>query len=607
MDAINKRFENRYNLFNSNIINSYKEEKELNKINLRKKKIQNIMMRKRYYDGYSHISFNNTHDKKIKKRTNIIDISSFLINDKLKTKETVEKIISENSFKNIFSYINEIYKDINFQIDVLKYGLFLLNEKLLKFIDDNDEDEAKEVDNDQIEINNNKIIKELIENNIQDILIKLLTFSQNEIKSKDNETIILTLAYQILVNYTFLSNEKHLNFLITDNILKLHLFFLRFSSEEHNIINILRMFYNIFVVYSLPTLDNLICFNNYEFINILNEYISSGISSKNYMIIDKILDIYSEYLYSLYYDLEAVKDINIKIFDEIYEATLQSIFCNNKNIFSNCLTIIGNLYKICFKLNKIDFLSKIILNGNTKPAIKFILDFDFVDSAENIVDFCKIITYIIKCETYCNNLNTKKQLEQFIIEINNSDMNDYEIIFIVTTLIQKNYTNKIMTNLVNVLIALCDSGSFYMNLFESLSNPIIILINNINCPNYKLRRKVLTALEKITDKKELKISNQLVKEQIFNQLKYIIDPDSSFCGEENIIISCLNIINNLLEVGEIMKSLGSKINNNLDSFEFYGGKEILEKLMNNKNKNIYEKALTIYNKYLNKNEINLDE
>ena len=91
------------------------------------------------------------------------------------------------------------------------------------------------------------------------------------------------------------------------------------------------------------------------------------------------------------------------------------------------------------------------------------------------------------------------------------------------------------------------------------------------------------------------------------QLKYIIDPDSSFCGEEKMILSCLDIINNLLEVGEIMKSFGSKINNNLDSFKFYGGKEILEKLMNNKNKNIYEKAFAIYNKYLSKNEINLDE
>ena len=131
-------------------------------------------MRKRYYDNYSHMYSNKNINKANKKRNNVIDISSFMINDELKTKEVVEKIIAENSFKNIFNYINEIYKDNNFQIDVLKYGLFLLNEKLLKLIDDNDNDEDKEDFNEKTEIDNNKIIKELIENNIQDIIIKLL-------------------------------------------------------------------------------------------------------------------------------------------------------------------------------------------------------------------------------------------------------------------------------------------------------------------------------------------------------------------------------------------------------------------------------------------------
>ena len=249
MDDIDKRMENRYNLFNSDSINSAKEEKEKNRINLRKKNIHNIMMRKRYYDNYSHMYSNNNINKSKKTHNNIIDISLFLINDELKKEETVKKIIAENSFKNIFNYINEIYKDKNFQIDILKYGLFLLNEKLLKLIDENADDEDNEEDNSKVEIDKNKIIKELIENNIQDIIIKLLTFSYKEIKIKDNETIILSLAYQILVNYTYLSNEGHLDFLINENILKLHLYFLRFSSEEHNIINILRMFFNIFIIY----------------------------------------------------------------------------------------------------------------------------------------------------------------------------------------------------------------------------------------------------------------------------------------------------------------------------------------------------------------------
>ena len=78
-----------------------------------------------------------------------------------------------------------------------------------------------------------------------------------------------------------------------------------------------------------------------------------------------------------------------------------------------------------------------------------------------------------------------------------------------------------------------------------MANPILILINNINCPDYKIRKKVLTALEKLTDKQELKIGNELVKNQIFNEIKNVIDMDFSYCGKEYMIISCLNIIYNL--------------------------------------------------------------
>ena len=608
MDEIDKRMKDRFNIFNENTINYNKQEKEMNRVNLRKKKVQNIMMRKRYYDNYSFIYSNNNNINSSKRRINIIDISSFLINDDLKRKETVQKIISENSFKTIFDYINEIYKEDKFQIDILKYGLFLLNEKLLKLINERDEDEIKsEEDDSKIEYFNNKIINELIDNNIKDIINKLLTFSYSEIKSKDNETIILTLAYQILVNFTYLSNEVQINFLIEEKSLKLHLYFLRYSSEEHNIINILRMFYNIFVIYKSTQLNNIFTFNKNELLNLLNEYISSGINSKNYIIIDKILDIYSEYLSKISNELDENISLNITIIEEIYELTLQSIFCNSKSIFSNSLYIIGMIYKISFKSNKIELLSKFILSNYTKKAIGLLLDYNYIDSPENITDFCRVIYYIIKCESNCNDLNTKKQLESFIKEINNGNMNDYEIIFIVVTLIQKNYTNRIISKLINVLIALCESETFYLNLFESLSNPILILINNINCPNYKLRKKVLTALEKLTDKQELKICNELVRNQIFNKIKYIVDPDYSFCGEENMILSCLNIIYNLLVVGDIIKSFGGKMNNNLNSFEYYGGREMIEKLMNSKSKNIYEKALIIYNNYFNKNEINIED
>lgn len=593
MEDIDKKFQKRFNMFNDDI-NETKEEKELNRINLRKKKIQNIMMCKRYFDNYSNIDNNLNHKNNInnnnsqkKENEYMIDISSFLIKEELKKKETIDSILSEQNFNTIFDYINEIYKENNFQIDILKYGLFLLNQKLLNCTDiENEEDK-------------NKIIDDIIKFNLEDIIIKLLNFSMNEIKNKDNNDIILNLAYQILVNYAYLGNEKQLLFLINDNLIKFHLFFLKYSSNEQILINIMRMIFNICTDNEGIT-NKLFDYNNYELIKLLNDYISSGVKSNKKIIVNKILDIYSCYVNILKYNYNYdSKYINLTILEQIYLASLEAIFMNSKDVYSNCIYLIGSIYKILFKTNNIDILGKYIFNNiNTKSMANYILDYDYSKSAENINDFCNIICYIIKCETYSNDLNIKKQLEKFINEINSNNINGDEIIIIVTSLLQKNYTKKIKSKLINVLIALCDSETFYINIFESLSNPILILINNINCPDYKIRKKVLIALEKLTEKQELKISNELVKNQIFNEIKNVIDIDSSYCGKEDMIISCLNIIHNLLIVGDIIKSFGGK-NTTLIALENYGGKEIIEKLLNHESKNIYERASVIIKEYFN--------
>lgn len=600
MEDIDKKMQKRYNMINEDIVNIAKEEKEKNRINIRKKKIQNLMMRKRYFEIYSNNGFNtnkkNDNNKNIKNSDYIIDISSFLIKEELKKKETIQKILLEKDYKTIFEYINEIYKEKNFQIDYLKYGLFLLNEKLLKYT--NNENQWNHINNEE----NSKIIDELIKNNIKDIILKLLSFSMNEIKKKDNDDIILNLAYQILVNYSYLANEHQLSFLISDNLLNFHLFFLKYSSEEQNLLNIMRMIFNICLDNNI-NLNNIFIYNNNELINLLNDYISSGVKTNKYFIVEKILDIYGAYLDFIKMNFKDKKEvINLKIIEEIYLTTLQSIFMNNKKVYSYSIFVIGLIYKILFISNNINTLSEFILKyDNTKSMVRYILDFDYQFAGEDINDFCKIIYYIIKCESYSNDLTTKKQLEKFIKEINSNNINGDDIIIAITSLFQRNYTSKITSKLINVLIAFCDSETFHITLFENLSNPILILINNINCREYKIRKKVLIALEKLTEKHELKINNELVRLQIFNELKYIIDPDNSYCRDIDMIITCLNIIYHLLVVGGIIKSFGGK-NNILETFENYGGKEVLEKLLNHKNKNIHDKALALINEYFNDKE-----
>ena len=601
MEDIDKKMQRRYNMINEDIVNIAKEEKEKNRINIRKKKIQNLMMKKRYFEIYSNNGSNtnkkNDNNKNIKNSNYIIDISSFLIKEELKKKETIEKILLEKNYITIFDYINEIYKENNIQIDYLKYGLFLLNEKLLKYTNNN-EDEWNDINKEE----NSKIIDELIKNNIIDIIIKLLSFSMNEIKKKDNDDLILNLAYQILVSYSYLANEHQLSFLISDNLLNFHLFFLKYSSEEQNLLNIMIMIFNICLDYNI-NLNNIFIYNNNELINLLNDYISSGVKTNKYFMVEKILDIYGAYLDFIKMNFKDKKEvINLKIIEEIYLTTLQSIFMNNKKVYSYSIFVIGLIYKILFISNNINTLSEFILKyDNTKSMVRYILDFDYQFSGEDINDFCKIIYYIIKCESYSNDLTTKKQLEKFIKEINNNNINGDDIIIAITSLFQRNYTSKITSKLINVLIAFCDSETFHITLFENLSNPILILINNINCREYKIRKKVLIALEKLTEKHELKINNELVRLQIFNELKYIIDPDNSYCRDIDMIITCLNIIYHLLVVGGIIKSFGGK-NNILETFENYGGKEVLEKLLNHKNKDIHDKALALINEYFNDKE-----
>ena len=270
MDELDKKMQKRLDILGENVMNITKEEKENSKISLRKKKIQNIIMKKRFYDNYSNIEFNidknnNNVQNKIH-RDYMIDISSFQIKEELKKKDTVESILLEKNLDTIFNYINEIYKEHNFQIDTLKYGLFLLNEKLLRY--------SREEGSKNNEENNSKFINEIRKYNIEDIILKLLTFSMNEIRNSDNDNIILNLAYQILVNYSYLANDSQIRFLINENMIKFHLFFLKYSSEDQNVVNILRMLYNL-SLYNDLNINQLLNYNNNELIKILNDYISS--------------------------------------------------------------------------------------------------------------------------------------------------------------------------------------------------------------------------------------------------------------------------------------------------------------------------------------------
>jgi hypothetical protein len=173
----------------------------------------------------------------------------------LKDEKYINELLSSNKFNTIFEYIKEIYNtNNNFNIDKIKYGLYLLNEKLLNSNDEN-------------------IIQDIIflyNNNFKEIIFLLLNYSKNENCKIDFDPIILKLTYQILANYSFYCpNNIDISFLFEQKFFELHLYFMDNISDKNIIENILLMTYNI-CLDDNETTNKIFTFNDNKFFNSFN-------------------------------------------------------------------------------------------------------------------------------------------------------------------------------------------------------------------------------------------------------------------------------------------------------------------------------------------------
>ena len=125
-----------------------KTEKEIINLTIRKNKIRNQIFNKK----------KNTFKENIINNSNSIsdiNIQSLNITPQLKDPKFIKDLINCKNFDKIFEYIKEIYNEKNFNIDLVKYGLFCLNEKLL-----NNENKGENMIVDNFESNYN--FKEII-------------------------------------------------------------------------------------------------------------------------------------------------------------------------------------------------------------------------------------------------------------------------------------------------------------------------------------------------------------------------------------------------------------------------------------------------------------
>ena len=531
---------------------------------------------------------------------NDIIIENLNIDPQLKNEKYINEIISSNNFDEIFKYIKEIYNNKSFNIDLIKYGLFLLNEKLLNLE------------------NNNLIVNEcnFINNyNFKEIIKLLFEYSKNENKKIDYDPIILNLTYQILANlcYYYPNNEEIL-FLFDDKFLELHIYFFDLTSEKDTIKNILLISFNI-CCDNNEIINKILTFDNKKFFNLLIEYINNYQNDNE--IIEIILDLFIFYinLFNNYKTkikkekdgLIEMKDNTINcdwnIVENIYDISLLLLYTKQNTIFTNALYLISVILKKIYKSNNIELVGKFINDNNTKSMIIFILEKDYKNITQSLIFLSDIIKYIIKLhskswisnELKLNIINLITDIQQNLNE--NDEIIDIFIYLLTTKKLKLKENIKI--KLIEVISAFLQNEYFFKDIIEYNKDDLLeIIFNYINSSNYDIRKKIIKIVNNITNKRDFLLTDYLVKNKIIYYIKNAIDPTITYCNDEKLILGALKIINNLLSIGELFKKLHG-INSILVNFENIGGKELLDNLLCNKSEYVYNASLEIIERYFN--------
>jgi hypothetical protein len=528
--------------------------------------------------------------EKIKyEKNNEFNISTLSIDKEFKDEFYTKQILDENNFDKIFYFINLINKESKTIIDLnnIKYGLLLLKEKFLLLKDDN-------------------LLKELDfinRYNFKELIFCLLSFSKNESNKIIFDQDFLTLIYDVIINYSYKSDNT--SFLLSERFLNLHTFFLEFVSEEKSIKNILILINNLLLdnhnlCGELFVYNNKIFFN--KLIELMNDY-PNDIELQQ--IILYLFTCYINNFQNFYMEAKenSNKEIEMKdrtnfysndIFESIYNISLMLIFSKQKILFGNSLYLISNIIKIISKSEDFDLFQKLINNKNFISMILFLLEKDFTDDFYSIIYICDILKSIIK---YKYNNNSNHEINELINIINSSENNI--LIFLINHLLIADIKEKIIIKILSLIYILIENG-IYMNKLSTEEKYEIcnIIIKLIKSSNYKIRKKSLKIIEKISNKRDYKLADFLMKNKILEYIKEAIDPSITYCKDEKLILLGLKTINNLLTLGEVIKSLNG-VNSVLLEFENIGGKEMLENLQCNKSQFVYDYTSNLIDNYFN--------
>ena len=510
---------------------------------------------------------------------NELIISNLNIKEELKNENYINSLLNDDFIDNIMEFIN-----INMNVDYIEYGLYLLNEK----------------------INLKNDINYLNKYNLEELFFSLLNYSKNESTKLNFNPIILKLIYNLLINYVKIAKNLDISFLCNEQFFNLHIYFLDYISDLSVTKNILEFIKEI----ALKDNNKLICkfFEDEEkaFFNKLIEMINDNQS--NYEICEIILNLFICYInvFNNFNKIKSKKSIEIemkdntiyynnKIIENIYNISI--ILLLNKH-FDKSLYLISNIIKIIYKSNNIEIFDNIIINKNNVLMLEFILEKDYSDCQNNIIYTADIFKYIIKF-----GWNNSNKVIEIIQEVDNYfNKNNGVLKTFIHLLLNQNLKlkEKTILKLIDVIYIIIKKELYINKISEDEKYNIYkIILDYIKSSNYKIRKKSMKILEKmIIVKKDYIQADFLVKKKILFLIKQAIDPSITYCSDEKIILMALNVIDNLLSLGESIKALNG-VNTVLIEFENIGGKEMLDNLLSNRSELVFNYSSHLIDNYFN--------
>ena len=567
---------NEYFSDDMNINSSDITKERINNFNkMRKNKINNQLFNK----GKNISPKDNkiTAESNAEREFNIVNLN---IDPELKNETYINAIINEDNLEQIIGFIT----NMNLNIDYIKYGLYLLNEKMnLGLIKD---------------------INELNKYNFKEIFFSLLNYAKNESTKLNFDSIILELIYDLIINYINICKNLDISFLCNEQFFELHLYFLDYISDISVAKNILKFIGLIGVnnndnkmIYKLFEYNDKLFFN--KLIEILNN------NQLNHEICELILQLYIKYI-NLFNDFKKIKshksiEIEMKddicnydhqIIETIYNTALILIF--NKH-FDSSLYLISNIIKILYKSKNFDVLENLMTDKNNILMMNFLLEKDYSDCTGNLVYMSQIMKYIIKFG--CEKNNVKELIDE--VDSNLNENKNILSIFI-DLLVNNNFKikEKICLSLIDIINIIIKKELYINAISESEKYNIYkIIIEYLKSSNYKIRKKTMEILEKIiVSKKDYIQADYLIKNKILYFIKQAIDPSVTYCCDEKLILMALNVIDNLLSLGDMMKNLNG-VNTVLIELENIGGKEMLDNLLSDKSELVFSYASHLLDKY----------